>query len=90
MTELVKRHTHDFTVTPVEKMYQEHLNQLSGMEKMLKAQSLNQGMWEMLSCLVRLEEGGLSDRELHYLVAKRVYINDRQFLKIIESYYNGY
>ena len=89
MPETVKRNTDDFVITPIEKLYQDRLNQLSGMEKMLIVQSLNEGMWEMLSHQVRLETENISDYELHYLVAKRLYVNDKNFLKIIEDYHNG-
>lgn len=90
MSKNIQRDTNDFVITPIEKMYQEHLNQLTGMEKMIKAQSLCDGMWEVLAHQIYQEKGNLSERDLHYYVAKRLYINDTKYLKFIEDYYNGY
>jgi hypothetical protein len=89
MSQEVQRNTDDFVMTPIEKIYQEHLNQLSGMEKLVRADSLFKGMWNMIAHQVRLERGDLSDRDLCYYVAKHIHINDPKFLRFMEKCYNG-
>jgi hypothetical protein len=84
----VKRSVDDFALTPVERRYQERLNAMTGMERLACAQALCVGMWKMLSHQVTQERGDLSERELHYLVARRVYVNEPDVLHEIERIYN--
>lgn len=84
----VKRSVDDFALTPVEKRYQESLNAMTGTEKLECAQKLCVGMWEMLSHQIMLENERLSERELHYFVARRIYINEPEVLRKLERIYN--
>ncbi|MGC4045622.1 MAG: hypothetical protein QM758_17665 [Armatimonas sp.] len=84
-----RRSTDDFAITPVERRYQERLNAMTGMEKMQRAQALCEGMWEMLAHKVMQEKEGLSERDLHYFVAQRIYVNEPDTLRKLEQVYNN-
>ena len=83
----VQRTTDDFALTPIERLYQQHLNGLSGMEKMLQMQALCASMIDSLVHQVHQEFGPLPDRERNYRIAQRLYRNDPKFLKLLDMYY---
>ena len=85
----VQRTTDDFNLTPIERLYQQHLNGLSGMEKILRMQALCASMIDSIVHQVQQEFGDLPDRERNYRIAQRLYQNDPKFLKLLETYYHG-
>jgi hypothetical protein len=72
----------------VERRYQEILDRMTGLERVQRTAALWHSGWEMIALQVREEYGaGLSDRELRYRVARRMYMSDPTFLDLLQKCY---
>ena len=85
----VQRSTDDFRLTPVERLYQNHLNQLTGIEKLQRMAALFNSMIEILAHQVQQEYGVLPDRERNYRIAQKLYVNEPRVLKLLDECYYG-
>jgi len=85
----VVRSTDDFRLTPIERLYQNHLNQLTGMERLQRMEALFNNMIEMLAHQVQEEYGVLPDRERNYRIAQKLYVNEPKVLKLLDECYYG-
>jgi hypothetical protein len=75
----------EFGITPIERRYQQALNQMTGTKRVLKTAELYSAGWRMIARQVEEIHGTLSERELRYRVALRMYEGDIQTLKLIEK-----
>ena len=72
----------------VERRYQEALDRLTGLQKMQRVASLWNAGWQMIALQVKQEFGeGISERELRYRVARRMYMDDPKFLDLLQRCY---
>ena len=72
----------------VERRYQEALDRMTGLQKMQRVASLWQAGWEMIALQVKQEFGEeISERELRYRVARRMYMDDPKFLDLLQRCY---
>jgi hypothetical protein len=72
----------------VERRYQEALDRLTGLQKMQRVASLCDAGWQMIALQIKQEFGEeISERELRYRVARRMYMDDPKFLDLLQRCY---
>jgi hypothetical protein len=78
----------EFVLTPVERRYQQLLDQMTGSERVQRLAVLCQNGWDMIALQVRQQYGdSLSPRELKYRIAERMYMGDTAFLGLMKRVY---
>ena len=78
----------EFALTPVEQRYQAALDRMTGAERVFRMATLCQSGWEMIALQVREHYGNtISERELRYRVAERMYMGDPPFLALLRQAY---
>ena len=78
----------EFPLTPVERRYQQLLDQMTGLERVQRLTALCQTGWDMIALQVRQQYGGsLSEKELKYRVAERMYMGDTNFLRLMKHFH---
>jgi hypothetical protein len=78
---------HEFAMTPIERRYQQALNQMTGTKRVLKTAELYIAGWRMIARQVEEIHGVLPENELRYRVALRMYESDTQTIQLIERAY---
>ncbi len=77
----------EFPLTSVERRYQQLLDQMTGLERVQRLTALCQMGWDMIALQVRQEYGNsLSDKELKYRIAERMYMGDTNFLRLMKHF----
>ena len=83
----------EFALTPIEQLYQQALDKMTGTERVTKTVALYEAGWRMVACQVQKEYeqyGPLPERELRYRVALRMYESDPVTIKMLHKLYKSY
>ena len=75
-------------LTSVERRYQLALDKMTGLERGQRTIALCQKGWDMIALQVHQQHGeAITERELRYLVAERMYMGDSTFLALMKRAY---
>ncbi len=74
-----------YTMSLVEKKYNEALNKMSGRQRVERTVSLFGPLCEVLALQIAREHGQLSDRETRKKIAERLYLSDKGALALLQK-----